>query len=889
MAGEMGSFVAGSIVGKLLLDKTGWNQSIKSVTDDEKKLVGMSDKIAEGFTRTGKVMTLIGAAILGTLGSMVKAAADEEKAFAKFEAILKSTGGVAGMTRDQFYQLSESLAKTTTFTHEEILEAEALLMTFRGLSSDVFPKTITVATDLASALGVDLHTAIMQIGKALQDPIGGMMALRRMGVSFTEDQKQVIKALVESGNAAKAQGMIIDELSRKFGGSAAAAAQTFSGQLKNLKKELGEAGESIGVSLLPMLKNMVAQVRPVVDNLRKWIDTHPELVKALAEMALKVGAVLTVLGPILIIIPKLVGAFKLMQTTVIGMSGPFVAVVAALMAVGAAADMLINKYKATLDAVMAKEVQYGNIVGRMHDVRQAAIKAEIITQKEWGDLIEKFGGNYTKVYMAIATDPAYAKLKTVMDELKGKQDDAIAKAAAQKAGNKDLGDSFDGLTTKVKTWGETLKEYGILPLKEKGARITELLGYEEKLLKMLEVGTIDSAEFGKGIRKLNDDLKALGSSTVTGILPPMRDLSDVLKLAPSQFKDIEYKAFDFAAALKGVADEAMVSENTVLKFLWNVRRDMLLTIGVVIPAWDDIKEAGTEAATETSNAFDGLYNDIATGFGDLVSNVLSGASSLKEGLQGFWDLIKQSFFRMIGEMITKWTMDFILKLGKDILSIGKTAADAVGQAVKGVTSVVSGVANFLSGGLATGIGAFLGTFLGGLLGGGPSGHAQQQAINDTKAMAISLAQIHNWMFSAGSGFGGASYEFITGHIGDWLGWIKDAINVQGSRIVDALKNMPHAQRGLVMEQPGFVMTHGTPSNPEFIIPSSRFETIPQVNVLAKQQRTNLVHKQSIVHVNINGQIITDREYVRNRLLPEIILALDSHFLKTKLQRGLGVA
>jgi hypothetical protein len=73
-------------------------------------------------------------------------------------------------------------------------------------------------------LGTDLKGSAVQLGKALNDPIAGVGALSRVGVTFTETQKDMIKTMVEAGNVAGAQTLILDELGKEFGGSAKALA-----------------------------------------------------------------------------------------------------------------------------------------------------------------------------------------------------------------------------------------------------------------------------------------------------------------------------------------------------------------------------------------------------------------------------------------------------------------------------------------------------------------------------------------------------------------------------------------------------------------------------------------------------------------------------------------
>jgi hypothetical protein len=56
----------------------------------------------------------------------------------------------------------------------------------------------------------------IQLGKALNDPIAGISALSRVGVTFTEEQKATIESMVKMGDVAGAQKLILAELAREF-------------------------------------------------------------------------------------------------------------------------------------------------------------------------------------------------------------------------------------------------------------------------------------------------------------------------------------------------------------------------------------------------------------------------------------------------------------------------------------------------------------------------------------------------------------------------------------------------------------------------------------------------------------------------------------------------
>lgn len=207
---------------------------------------GVSSKISKGL-KVAAVGIAAGAAAAVAFGvSSVKSFQESENAVAQLNAVLKSTKGVAGVTAKAATDLANSLQKVTKYSDEDVISAENLLLTFTKIGKDIFPQATKTVLDMSTALGQDTKASAIQLGKALQDPVLGVTALRRVGVNFSKDQQEVIKKLVETGQSAKAQQLIMKELNTEFGGSAEAAGKTFSGRLEILKNQFDELKERIG-------------------------------------------------------------------------------------------------------------------------------------------------------------------------------------------------------------------------------------------------------------------------------------------------------------------------------------------------------------------------------------------------------------------------------------------------------------------------------------------------------------------------------------------------------------------------------------------------------------------------------------------------------------------
>jgi phage-related minor tail protein len=109
-----------------------------------------------------------------------------------------------------------------------------------GKGNDIFDQATGIITDMSVALGQDTSSSAIQLGKALNDPIKGVTALQRVGVSFTASQKEQITTLVESGKTLDAQKLILAELGKEFGGAAEAAATP----LGKLQQRIGDLAEN---------------------------------------------------------------------------------------------------------------------------------------------------------------------------------------------------------------------------------------------------------------------------------------------------------------------------------------------------------------------------------------------------------------------------------------------------------------------------------------------------------------------------------------------------------------------------------------------------------------------------------------------------------------------
>jgi hypothetical protein len=249
--------VAEQLTVKIGADISGLDAGIREAT---KTVSGFGDTLKGAFLGGfgADLASRAFSVITTSVTDAIHALAEVDKIAGQTAAVIKSTGGAAGVTADQVAALADALERKTGIEAESIQKGQNLLLTFTnikdaaGAGNDIFSQSTRIMADLATAMGGDASGAAIQLGKALNDPTQGIAALSRVGVTFTDAQKEQIKALQESGNLMGAQRIILAELRKEFGGSAEAAGNTFGGALDRAKNAVDSISEAMISAKVPM-------------------------------------------------------------------------------------------------------------------------------------------------------------------------------------------------------------------------------------------------------------------------------------------------------------------------------------------------------------------------------------------------------------------------------------------------------------------------------------------------------------------------------------------------------------------------------------------------------------------------------------------------------------
>jgi len=231
------------------------------------KKFGMSWADAAGALNVAQ--QVIGVA-WGAMKKLSGAAAEAEVIDAQLEAVLRSTGGAAGLTKTELESLADEMSNLSGVDDDLIKRQEAVLLTFTRIGKETFPQATEAALNMSAALGQDLQSSIIQVGKALNEPIEGAAALRRVGVQLTDAQEKQIKSFMEMNDVASAQAVILQEFQVEFGGAAEAMGNTFKGAADRAKTAWGNLMEALGAGLnrdvKPVIETFTGMVNIVADN-----------------------------------------------------------------------------------------------------------------------------------------------------------------------------------------------------------------------------------------------------------------------------------------------------------------------------------------------------------------------------------------------------------------------------------------------------------------------------------------------------------------------------------------------------------------------------------------------------------------------------------------------
>lgn len=222
----------------IVLDDGSVRQGFARISDEGKK---SSATLSDSFSSLRNQLVALTGAYLSLRGlkdifsAAVDAAAEQERALNKLNNALLLAGSFSKEASASFVQFADELQKTTTLQDDQVLSLAALARTYAKTNEQT--KELTrAAIDLATATGVDVDTAVKQLGGTLSGVTGQL--------------SKSIPALKSLTTAQLKAGEAIDIVAARFRGSAANEVNTFDGRIKQLKNSFGELLETLGDKII---------------------------------------------------------------------------------------------------------------------------------------------------------------------------------------------------------------------------------------------------------------------------------------------------------------------------------------------------------------------------------------------------------------------------------------------------------------------------------------------------------------------------------------------------------------------------------------------------------------------------------------------------------------
>lgn len=224
---------------------------------------------------------------------------------------LKNTGDSVGYTADQLDAMANNLNVISGIGKEDILANVTLsLLKFHDIQGKVFSDAQAAIVDFSTVTGQSLQGASQTIGRALEYPSQSLTRLQRQGVTFTNEQKDMIKSLDAAGKKGEAQAIIIDALAYSFKGAAAAMRNTPLGQIKAdisaMEPALVRIGQIVETAMVPFF-NVLAKIAIAFEHLS---PTMQEAVVIILAIAAAIGPFLTAIGFMMKLWPTLLEGWK---------------------------------------------------------------------------------------------------------------------------------------------------------------------------------------------------------------------------------------------------------------------------------------------------------------------------------------------------------------------------------------------------------------------------------------------------------------------------------------------------------------------------------------------------------------------------------------------------
>lgn len=336
----------------------------KTVNQVQSTLGGLSSFIESAF---GAVGIGLGLHSLISIFSEGEKAADElQRTMEKLEVRFNILGSNVGVSLEKMKEWGAEISDKTLFGSKNVMGTETILMQFDSLQGELFHRVLKASADVATMGLGSMESSARMLGRAMEDPARGMMMLRRVGITLTQQEQENIKIADMHNDKLRARALLLAAIERKTIDPTTGKhvsetmAETDQGrqdmldkQLRKIKVEMGKIWDPVAEGMtkfqIEFYKTMTIVAKWISDTTLswgKWVSENRELVILLGKIVIVVGLMVTVYYAL----TKAIQMAAAAQAFLVGLTGKGLILVAAS---AAAATAIYLKMEKSLNASKA--------------------------------------------------------------------------------------------------------------------------------------------------------------------------------------------------------------------------------------------------------------------------------------------------------------------------------------------------------------------------------------------------------------------------------------------------------------------------------------------------------------------------------------------------------
>lgn len=343
-------------------------KEIQMASNDLSGSISSTRTVVNGFfMELGAMGARLATQLPAALLRSIEAFGQQEMAVQKLTAAIRANGGNVSEVVPIMREFASEIQRITTYGDEQVLAMQAMASSM-GVSSDQMQGVIRSAIGLASALNMDVMTAVKAASAAVQGKTGALQEyIPSLSKCKTEAEKlAAVQKLSASGFA-----------------QARAEAQTATGKLKQCANAWGDLAEVAGGIFAPVATDIAGLLKGMCEVFSENSGIVAALTGSFTSLA--VSMAFTKIGGL----PNVIALIKLTGGSLIGVKGASDALNASLKAnpIGAAISVAITAVTALTAAYSyfkgKADETYKNNIEQSAEYR-SAIDAEIESLKQWG-------------------------------------------------------------------------------------------------------------------------------------------------------------------------------------------------------------------------------------------------------------------------------------------------------------------------------------------------------------------------------------------------------------------------------------------------------------------------------------------------------------------------